>query len=144
MSQTDDVIKLNSKEAKIHWTKHQKFYVHILKPALDFLFAVLGVVSLSLLLLVIAVAIKIDSIGPVFFKQERVGKNNKIFTLIKFRSMTLSSNLDIDPSKDMIRMTKVGYFIRKLSLDELPQLLNIIGGKMSFIGPRPLLMDYLF
>ena len=143
MSQTDDVIKLNNKEAKIHWTKLQKFYIYILKPALDFFFAVLGVVLLSPLFLVIAIAIKIDSKGPVFFKQERVGKNNKIFTLIKFRSMTLSSNLDIDPSKDMIRMTKVGYFIRKLSLDELPQLLNIIGGKMSFIGPRPLLVDYL-
>ena len=143
MSQTDDVIKLNSKEAKIHWTKNQKFYIHILKPALDFFFAVLGVLLLSPLLLVIAIAIKMDSKGPVFFKQKRVGKNAKIFTIIKFRSLLVFPDWEREPSKDMMRMTKVGHFIRKLSLDELSQLLNIIGGKMSFIGPRPLLVDYL-
>jgi undecaprenyl phosphate N,N'-diacetylbacillosamine 1-phosphate transferase len=143
MNRTEDIIKLNIKEAGIYWTEHQKFYILILKPVLDFLFAVFLTILTSPLLLAIAVAIKIDSKGPVFFKQERVGKNNKIFTLIKFRSMTVSASLEIIPSQDIIRITKVGNFIRKLSLDELPQLLNIINGNISFIGPRPLLIKYL-
>ena len=126
-----------------NWTKSQNLYINIFKPVLDFFFALLGVALLSPLFFIISIIIKLDSKGPVFFKQERVGKNNKIFTLIKFRSMTVSPEDECDPSKDMERMTKVGNILRKTSLDELPQLFNIIIGKMSFIGPRPLLVEYL-
>ena len=127
----------------IHWTGSQKIYVRVVKPALDIFFAILGLIILSPLFLIVAAAIKIDSRGPVFFRQERVGKNARVFTIIKFRSMTVPTDGKVDSSKDMMRMTRVGYFIRKLSIDEFPQVFNIIGGKMSFVGPRPLLVDYL-
>ena len=137
-------IKKDSEILRGHWTKSQKLYIDILKPALDFILALLCVVLLLPLFLIISIAIKLDSKGPIFFKQERVGKNNKIFTLIKFRSMTVSPENECDPLKDIERMTKVGNILRKTSLDELPQLFNIIIGKMSFIGPRPLLVEYLY
>jgi len=127
----------------IYWTGCQKIYVRAVKPAADIFFAILGLVLLSPLFLLVAVAIKIDSRGPVFFRQERVGKNARVFTIIKFRSMAVASEKKVDSSEDMMRMTRVGHFIRRLSIDEFPQVFNIIGGKMSFIGPRPLLVDYL-
>lgn len=136
-------IKKNSEILKSRWAKSQKLYINILKPVLDFFFALLGVVMLSPLLLIISIVIRLDSKGPVFFRQERVGKNNNIFTLIKFRSMTVAQEDECDSSKDIERMTKVGNILRKTSLDELPQFFNILTGKMSFIGPRPLLVDYL-
>lgn len=87
----------------------------------------------------VAVSIKLDSKGPVFFIQERLGKNGKIFKIVKFRSM-LVGHQRIENKKlfeDNPRITRVGRFIRKTSLDEIPQLLNILAGDMSFIGPRP-------
>jgi len=136
-------IKLNTQELNAGGTASQKFYIRIIKPALDLFFATIGLIILSPLFLIISIAIKIDSRGPVFFIQERVGKDCKVFTLLKFRSMKVSPGEECDPSKDMERITRVGKFIRKLSIDEFPQLFNIVNGKMSFIGPRPLLVDYL-
>jgi undecaprenyl phosphate N,N'-diacetylbacillosamine 1-phosphate transferase len=136
-------IKDNSIVSDISWSKSQKLYVNIVKPVLDIFFAVIGLILLLPLFLVISVAIKLDSWGPVFFRQERVGKDCRVFKLLKFRSMKVETAKRGIPLKDIERITKVGHFIRKTSLDELPQLINIIFGKMSFIGPRPLLTEYL-
>ena len=80
---------------------------------------------------------------PIFFTQERVGKNNKIFHLFKFRTMYLKEDEDVDTKKDIQRLNSYGKFLRSTSLDELPSLINILKGEMTFIGPRPLLTEYL-
>ncbi len=119
-------------------------YKHFLKRVFDFLISLIGVIVLALPMIVIAIAIKIDSKGPVFFKQKRVGKNKKHFTILKFRTMRTDTPHDApthelsDPKK---WITKVGGFLRKTSLDELPQIFNILSGKMSVIGPRPALWN---
>ena len=112
----------------------------MLKRALDLMIAVPALVALTPVLLAVAVAIKLESGGPVLFRQQRVGRNNRLFDLLKFRSF---SHACADPtgmrsaSKGDDRMTKVGKFIRRTSLDELPQLINVIMGDMSIVGPRP-------
>ena len=110
------------------------------KRFFDVLFAILLLIPLAPIMLCVAIAIKLDSKGPAIFKQIRSGKNNKEFMLYKFRSMTCNNNI-YDKSKED-QLTKVGSFIRKTSLDELPQLFNILKGEMSFIGPRPWIVDY--
>ena len=116
----------------------------ILKRGLDFLISTLAILFLSPVLIVIALAIKIDSKGPVLFKQKRVGKDKKHFMIYKFRSMYVDAPSDMpthllkDPSA---RITRVGAFLRKTSLDELPQLINIFKGEMSIVGPRPALWN---
>ena len=111
-----------------------------IKFVFDELFSfILLIITLPIFIL-IAMAIKIDSNGPVFFKQKRVGKNGKEFTLLKFRSMVKDNNMLNFKSKD--QLTKVGLFLRKTSLDELPQLINVLKGDMSFIGPRPWIKEY--
>lgn len=102
--------------------------------------AVILLIVLSPILLIVCVAIKLDSKGPVVFKQLRSGKNNKDFMLYKFRSM--SADNDVYDSKSEDRITKVGRILRKTSLDELPQIFNILKGEMSFIGPRPWIPEY--
>lgn len=95
-------------------------------------------------MLIAAIAIKLeDPKGPVLFKQKRPGKDAKIFEVIKFRTMIVDTERDGRKLSDVERITKVGSFLRKTSIDELPQLFNIIRGEMSFIGPRPLLVEYL-
>lgn len=109
------------------------------KRCFDLLLALLFSVILVLPMLVIAVIIRIDSKGPVLFRQERLGKNSKSFTIYKFRTMRLDAEAD-GPQwarQDDDRCTKVGTMLRNCRLDELPQLLNIIKGDMSFVGPRP-------
>ncbi len=119
-------------------------YKRYVKRILDFVFAIILLVILSPIMLIAAIAIKIeDSNGPVLFKQKRPGKDAKIFTVYKFRTMKVETKKDGKPLTDMERMTKVGSILRKTSIDELPQLFNIIRGEMSFIGPRPLLVRYL-
>lgn len=119
-------------------------YKHFLKRVFDFIMASFGIIFLSLPMLIIALAIKIDSRGPVFFKQKRVGKGKKHFNILKFRTMRIDTPHDApthelsDPKK---WITKVGGFLRKTSLDELPQLFNIWVGQMSIIGPRPALWN---
>jgi lipopolysaccharide/colanic/teichoic acid biosynthesis glycosyltransferase len=119
-------------------------YRKYVKRVLDFVFAVILLIITSPIMLLAAIAIKLeDPKGPVLFKQKRPGKNAKIFTVYKFRTMRVETEKDGKPLTDMERMTKVGSFLRKTSIDELPQLFNIIRGEMSFIGPRPLLVQYL-
>ncbi len=116
------------------------FYVKRLKRILDILIAVLGILIIFPLWILIAVAIKINSKGPVFYKQERCGKNGQYFNIYKFRSMVVNAEEGIGPVWADIqdhRITKSGAFLRRFHLDETPQLINIIKGEMSFIGPRP-------
>lgn len=112
----------------------------IIKRLIDIILSIVLLVLLSPLFVIVAIAIKVDSNGPVLYKQARTGLNGEDFTLLKFRSMT--SDNDVYDFRTGDRITKVGSFIRKTSLDELPQLVNIIRGDMSFIGPRPWLNKY--
>jgi len=119
-------------------------YEKYIKGVLDFLFAILLLVILSPIMLASAIIIKMeDPGGPILFKQERVGKDNKIFTLYKFRTMIVETEKNGVKLSDADRLLKFGNILRKLSIDELPQLFNIIKGEMSFIGPRPLPVVYL-
>ena len=111
-----------------------------IKFTFDRLFAVVGLIIAAPLMLIIAIAIKIDSKGDVLFKQVRTGKNGKNFTMYKFRTMVQSN--DVHDFKKSDEHTRVGKILRKTSLDELPQLFSIATGKMSFIGPRPWITDY--
>lgn len=135
--------------------KKSKAYL-ISKRITDIVLSSIGLLLLSPILIIVAIAIKIDSRGPIIFKQDRVGKDGKIFSMYKFRSMVVnaeelkqqlqSQNEMSGPMfkiKNDPRITKIGRFIRKTSIDELPQLLNVIKGDMSLVGPRPLLVDYL-
>lgn len=117
-------------------------YVRI-KRVLDLVFSIILLIPASPVMLCAAVAIRLGSQGPVLFKQERPGKDGIIFAIYKFRTMRLETGKDGQPLSDMERMTRVGTVLRKLSVDELPQLFNILKGDMSFIGPRPLLVQYL-
>lgn len=99
--------------------------------------------ALSPLLLIIALLVRINLGSPVIFKQQRPGLNEKIFTLYKFRTMTDKRNVKGELLADELRLTRFGKFLRSVSLDELPELFNIIRGDMSLIGPRPLLVEYL-
>lgn len=120
-----------------------KFYA-VIKRAADIILSLTALILLSPLFLVIAVSIKADSKGPVFFKQKRIGKNKKEFYILKFRSMRCDTPKDMPThlfkNSDMF-ITKTGKFLRSTSLDELPQLINIFKGEMSIIGPRPALWN---
>ena len=113
------------------------------KRFLDLLFSVILGIPALVIVGACYIAIKLETKGPVFFVQERPGKNGKPFRLYKLRSMIVETERDGRVLSDFERMTKSGRIIRKLSFDELPQILNILRGDMSFIGPRPLLMRYL-
>ena len=116
----------------------------ILKSFFDYIVSAILIILLTPLFLIIAIFIKIDSKGPVFFKQERVGKNGKLFTMYKFRTMVdnaVNMGLGLRLAKNDSRITLLGKFLRNWSLDELPQLINILKGEMSIIGPRPTLED---
>lgn len=137
-------VSLNKKQIK------SRFMYHSIKRVFDFIAAICGVIILSPVMLVIAIFIKAEDHGPVFYKQVRVGKNGKKFKMYKFRSMFVNADKMLSKlkeqngvegpmfkMKDDPRITKVGHFIRKHSLDELPQFLNVIKGDMSLVGPRP-------
>ena len=118
-------------------------YKSCLKRAIDFTLSCIGLIVLSPVFLIIAIAIKIDDPGPVFFRQKRVGIHKSYFSLYKFRSMKVNTpdvptHLLTNPEQ---YISRVGQFLRKSSLDELPQLINIIKGEMSIIGPRPALWN---
>ena len=114
------------------------------KQIFDFVFAILVLVFLfSWLLPIIALLIKLSSKGPVFFKQLRTGKDGKPFWCLKFRSMTINAGSDtVQARKGDARVTKIGNFLRKSSLDELPQFLNVLKGEMSVVGPRPHMLHH--
>lgn len=111
----------------------------ILKAIVDYSFASIGLLLVAPLLAAIAIAIKIDSPGPVFFRQRRYGRNNQIFRIFKFRTMAVAEDGAVvkQAERDDPRVTRVGRFLRRTSLDELPQLINVLTGDMSLVGPRP-------
>lgn len=118
-------------------------YKSIIKPFLDFSCALVILVIASPIILVVTVLLSFSNSGKPFFTQIRPGKNSKLFRIIKFKTMTdaLDTNGKLAPDAD--RLTAIGKFVRATSLDELPQLFNVISGKMSLVGPRPLLPAYL-
>ena len=142
---------LESKAVLLNKDKiRSRFIYHSMKRLFDIVAATCGIVILSPLMIIIAVLIKSEDHGPIFYKQVRVGKNGKTFKMYKFRSMFVNADKMLDKlkeqndvdgpmfkMKDDPRVTKIGHFIRKHSLDELPQFLNVLKGDMSLVGPRP-------
>ncbi len=118
-------------------------YRYFFKRLFDFVLSLLAIIVLSPILLITAILVKTKLGSPVIFKQERPGKNEKIFTLYKFRTMTDEKDENGNLLSDEIRLTKFGKMLRSTSLDELPELFNILKGDMSIVGPRPLLVSYL-
>lgn len=119
-------------------------YKNFLKKVLDFFMSLLGIVVLSPIFLILAIIIKLTSPGPILFKQKRVGKNKSHFNILKFRTMRTDTPKDCPThllSNPDQYITKIGKFMRKTSLDELPQLFNILKGDMAIIGPRPALWN---
>ena len=121
----------------------QIVYKYFFKRVLDFCFSLLGILVLSPVFLLLTIVGAINMKGNPFFVQERPGKNEKIFKLIKFRTMTQEKDENGNYLPDEKRLTKYGAFLRKTSLDEIPELFNIFIGDMAIIGPRPLLVEYL-
>lgn len=117
-------------------------YKKYIKRIIDVVISFLMLVVLSPIILIVAIAIKIDSKGPIFFLQERTGKGGKNFKIFKFRTMIVETEKNGELLKHDERTTKVGDFIRKTSLDEIPQLINVLKGEMSIIGPRPWIPEY--
>lgn len=122
----------------MHNVPLDNLFNRFIKRCFDLCFAIVGLIITSPLFLIISILIKLESKGPVFFKQRRTGFNQKEFNIIKFRTMIVNEEADIkQATKDDPRKTKIGAFLRKTNLDELPQLINILKGEMSLIGPRP-------
>ncbi|MFA7411832.1 MAG: sugar transferase, partial [Tissierellaceae bacterium] len=118
-------------------------YRKYLKKPMDFVLALLGLIVLSPILLITGILVMIKLGSPIIFKQERPGLNEKIFVMYKFRSMTDERDEDGKLLPDSVRLTRFGRMLRSTSLDELPELWNILRGEMSIVGPRPLLVEYL-
>ncbi len=118
-------------------------YKKFFKRLFDIIFSLIAIISLSGILIITAILVRIKLGSPVIFKQKRPGKNEKIFTMKKFRTMTDKKDENGNLLPDEERLTKFGKMLRSTSLDELPELFNILSGEMSFIGPRPLLVEYL-
>lgn len=128
----------------------KSFHYYFIKRLIDIIFSLIGIILLSPMFIIVSVLIRIDSKGPVIFTQERVGKNGKHFKMYKFRSMIPDAEdhlVELKEKNEMSgpmfkmkedpRITEIGKFIRKTSIDELPQLFNVIKGEMSLVGPRP-------
>jgi undecaprenyl phosphate N,N'-diacetylbacillosamine 1-phosphate transferase len=118
-------------------------YRRYIKRPLDFILSLSAIIVLSPLILLVALLIKIKLGSPVIFKQQRVGLNEAIFMMYKFRTMTDERGKDGNLLPDNIRLTNFGKFLRSTSLDELPELFNILKGDMGIVGPRPLVVEYL-
>jgi lipopolysaccharide/colanic/teichoic acid biosynthesis glycosyltransferase len=119
-------------------------YRHFFKRLFDFVIALIGFITISPLFLLLWIWLSIANKGAgAFFLQERPGKDEKIFKVIKFKTMTDERDSDGNLLPDAVRLTRIGKFVRSTSLDEIPQLLNVIKGDMSLVGPRPLLVEYL-
>lgn len=118
-------------------------YTKYFKRIFDFILALLAVIVLSPILLIVAVLVRTKLGSPVIFKQERPGLHGKVFTLYKFRTMTDTKDENGELLPDEVRLTKFGKLLRSTSLDELPELFNILKGDMAIVGPRPLLVKYL-
>ena len=120
-----------------------KLYEKCLKRVFDFVLSLIAIICLSPVMLITAILVRIKLGSPVIFRQERPGKDEKIFAMYKFRTMTDEKDAVGNLLPDEIRLTKFGKILRSTSLDELPELFNIMKGDMSIIGPRPLLVEYL-
>lgn len=118
-------------------------YKHFFKQAIDLLVSLLAFIVLLPVFIIVTVLLAIANNGKPFFFQRRPGKNERIFRVIKFKTMNDRRDKQGNLLPDEVRLTPVGKFVRKTSLDEIPQLLNVIKGDMSLVGPRPLLVDYL-
>jgi len=118
-------------------------YKHFIKRLLDVVLSFCALIVLSPLLLIIAVLVRLNLGSPIMFKQERVGKEEKIFTMFKFRTMSDRRDEKGELLPDEERQTKLGNILRSTSLDELPELINVLRGDISIVGPRPLLISYL-
>ena len=118
-------------------------YKHFIKRLIDFILSLIAIIVLSPILLIVALLVRTKLGSPIIFKQERPGLNEKIFTLYKFRTMTDAKDEQGNLLPDEIRLTKFGKILRSTSLDELPELFNILKGDMAIVGPRPLLVRYL-
>jgi len=133
------------KEIKTPLPKSVKagIYKKYLKRPIDFILSLMAIIVLSPVMLVLAILVRFKLGSPVIFKQKRPGLNGRIFTLYKFRTMTDDKDEKGELLPDSVRLTNFGKFLRSTSLDELPELFNILKGDMSIIGPRPLLVQYL-
>ena len=129
--------------ARIEGSERRPVYRRIIKPALDKLVAFIALVVASPVILACMALLAWKNRGKIWFTQLRPGKNGKLFRVIKFKTMTDERDEHGNLLPDELRLTAVGKFIRKTSLDELPQLINVLKGDMSFVGPRPLLVEYL-
>ena len=118
-------------------------YKNFIKPAIDFVLALVGFLFLSPIFVLVAIGLFFANDGKPFFFQLRPGKDGKIFKIIKFKTMTDKKDENGNLLPDADRLTKIGSLVRKTSLDEIPQLLNVIKGDMALVGPRPLLPQYL-
>ncbi|WOD43370.1 sugar transferase [Hwangdonia lutea] len=118
-------------------------YKSTFKPILDFLISIVLITLLSPIILITTILLWFANSGKPFFLQKRPGKNEKIFNIIKFKTMTDKTDIDGKLLPDSDRLTSIGKFVRKASIDEIPQLFNVLKGDMSIIGPRPLLPQYL-
>lgn len=118
-------------------------YKNYIKRILDFLLSGIVLIILAIPLIIVGLLIRIKLGSPIFFRQPRPGKNAKIFKIFKFRTMNNAKDKNGNLLADNLRLTKFGKFIRSTSIDELPELINILKGDMSIVGPRPLLVEYL-
>lgn len=118
-------------------------YKSFIKPIFDFLSSILAIILISPILVLVALSLALQNKGTPFFLQTRPGKNQKAFKIIKFKTMTDQRDIEGNLLPDNQRITSLGKVIRKLSIDELPQLINVIKGDMSLVGPRPLLFKYI-
>ncbi|MGE4497245.1 MAG: sugar transferase [Deferribacterales bacterium] len=121
----------------------KRFYLNYLKHPLEFLLALAALLVLSPMIITIALLVRVKLGSPVVFCQARPGLNGQLFTMYKFRSMTEKKDKNGNLLPDAERLTRFGKFLRASSLDELPELINVIKGEMSLVGPRPLLVEYL-
>ena len=118
-------------------------YKNFVKRILDIILSLIALIIFSPLLIITAILVRFKLGSPILFRQARPGKNEKIFHILKFRTMTDEKDKDGNLLPDEIRLTKFGQFLRSTSIDELPELLNILKGDMAVVGPRPLLVQYL-
>lgn len=121
----------------------RSFYDKYIKRSIDFVLSLIAIIILSPVLAIVALLVRIKLGGPVLFKQKRPGLNEKVFTMYKFRTMTDERDSEGELLPDEVRLTKFGKTLRSTSLDELPELFNILKGDMAIVGPRPLLVQYL-
>ena len=131
------------KELEREYSVHKGIYAKYIKRSIDLVVTTIGLICISPIFLIVCVLVRIKLGSPIFFKQKRTGKDEKTFEMIKFRTMTDARDENGQLLPDTERFTKFGNFLRNSSLDELPELLNVIKGDMSLIGPRPLYPFYL-